>query len=61
MATSSVTHNFVLSDPESVKRLIDALDASASDRTSVHPIPGRELTDPHEIIAFMQKGEHHYV
>ena len=56
MATSSVTHNFVISDPESVKRLIEALDASASDRTSVHPITWRELTDPHEIIAFMQKG-----
>lgn len=55
MATSSITHNFVISDPESVKRFIKALDEADRDRTSVPDPPGRELTDPEEIAAFMKR------
>ena len=55
MATSSITHNFVISDPESVKRFIKALDKADRDRTPVPDPPGRELTDPEEILALMAK------
>lgn len=55
MATSSITHNFVISDPESVKRFIKALDEADRDRTPVPDPPGRELTDPEEIAAFMKR------
>lgn len=55
MATSSITHNFVISGPESVKRFIKALDEADRDRTPVPDPPGRLLTDPDEIAAFMEK------
>ena len=55
MATSSITHNFVISDPESVERFIKALDETDRDRTLVPDPPGRELTDPEEIAAFMKR------
>ena len=55
MATSSITHNFVISDPESVKRFIKALDEADRDRTPVPDPPGCELTDPEEIAAFMKR------
>lgn len=55
MATSSVTHNFVISSPESVQRFIDALDAADHDRTPAPSLPGRQLTDPKEILNLMAK------
>lgn len=55
MATSSITHNFVISDLESVERFIKALDEADRDRTPVPDPPGRELTDPEEIAAFMKR------
>lgn len=55
MATSSITHNFVISNPESVKRFIAALDASEQDRSPKQSLPGRQLTDPQEILALMRK------
>lgn len=33
MTTSSITHNFVISNPESVKRFIKAIDEADRDRT----------------------------
>lgn len=60
MATSSITHNFVISDSESIQRLLDALEAANMDRTPMNSITVRELTDPNEIIAFMQKREQLY-
>lgn len=53
MATSSITHNFVISDPESVKRFIAALDASKRDYIPKQSLPGRQLTDPQEILTLM--------
>lgn len=41
MATSSITHNFVISNPESVKRFVAAIEEAEYDRT----LPGRQLTD----------------
>ena len=44
MATSSITHNFVISNPNSVKHFIAAIDEA-----------DRELTNPQEILALMSK------
>lgn len=55
MATSSITHNFVISNPESVQRFISAIEEAEKDRSPKRPLPGRELTDPKEILAFMEK------
>ena len=42
MPTSSITHNFVISKPDSVKRFVDAIDASERDRTPKQTLPGRQ-------------------
>lgn len=55
MATSSVTHNFVISDHKTLKRFLDALDESDRDRTPKQKLPGRQLTDPKEILELMAK------
>jgi hypothetical protein len=55
MATSSITHNFVVSNPDSVRRFVDALDASEQDRTPKQTLPGRQLTNPDEILNLMAK------
>lgn len=55
MATSSVTHNFVVSGPKSVQRFVAALEEAEQDRTPKQVLPGRQITDPKEISAFMAK------
>lgn len=55
MATSSITHNFVISDPKSVERFVEAIDEADRDRTPKQTLPGRELTDPQEILNLMAK------
>lgn len=55
MATSSITHNFVISDPQSVKKFISAIDEADRNRMPVRSLPGRQLTDPEEIMALMAK------
>ncbi|CDA69606.1 putative uncharacterized protein [Clostridium sp. CAG:510] len=55
MATSSITHNFVVSNPNSVKRFVAALDEADHDRTPKQILPGRQLTNPQEILALMEK------
>ena len=42
MATSSITHNFVVSEAD-------------RDRTPKQTLPGRQLTNPQEILALMSK------
>ena len=44
MATSSITHNFVISNPNSVKLFIAAIDEADRDRTPKQTLPGRQLT-----------------
>ena len=51
MATSSITHNFVVSNPNSVKRFVAAIDEADRDRTPKQTLPGRQLTNPQEILA----------
>ena len=60
MATSSVTHTFILDDPAAVKRFAQALDASAKDQVSKSSVPVRELKDPNEILALMKKHKELY-
>lgn len=55
MPTSSITHNFVISNPKSVKRFIKAIDEADHDRTPKQVLPGRQLKDPKEILALMTK------
>lgn len=39
MPTSSITHNFVISKPDSVKRFVDAIDEAERDRTPKQTLP----------------------
>ena len=55
MATSSITHNFVISNPNSVKRFIAAIDEADRDRTPKQTLPGRQLTNSQEILTLMSK------
>lgn len=55
MATSSITHNFVLSDPNSIKRFVEAIEESERDRTPKEKLSGRQLTNSKEILALMAK------
>ena len=55
MATSSITYNFVISNPNSVKLFIAAIDEADRDRTPKQTFLGRQLTNPQEILALMSK------
>lgn len=55
MATSSITHNFVISGPERVQRFIDALDAAENDPAPKRSRVARELKDPQEIAELMAR------
>lgn len=55
MATSSITHNFVLSDRESIARFIEAVELSELDEPKPRIAHGRLLTDRREIIELMRK------
>lgn len=61
MATSSITHNFVVSNPNSVKRFVAAIDEADRDRTPKQTLPGRQLTNPQEILALMSKRKKEHV
>ena len=61
MASSSITHNFVISNPDSVKRFVEAIDEAARDRTPKQTLPGRQLTNPQEILALMAKRKKKHV
>ena len=55
MPTSSISHNFVISNPKSVERFIKAIEEADRDRTPKQKLPGRQLTNPQEILALMEK------
>ena len=61
MATSSITHNFVVSNPNSVKRFVAAIDEADRDHTPKQTLPGRQLTNPQEILALMSKRKKQHV
>ena len=55
MATSSITHNFVVSSPDSVERFVTVLDKAEQERIPNQVLPGRQLTDSKEILTLMSK------
>ena len=56
MATSSITHNFVINSPEGAQAFLSALDAAERARGQHRPqAHGRLLTDPKEIAALMAR------
>ena len=55
MPASSITHNFVISNPKNINRFVKAIEESDRDRTPKEKLPGRQLTDPKEMLALMSK------
>ena len=55
MATSSITHNFVISDPKSVESFVSAIEEAERDRMPARPPRGRLLTDSNDILALMSR------
>ena len=55
MATSSITHNFRVSNSKNVTRFVAAIDEAERDRTPKQTLPGRQLTNHKEILDFMSK------
>ncbi|MBR3622812.1 MAG: hypothetical protein IKN43_05640 [Selenomonadaceae bacterium] len=56
MATSSITHNFFITDPAAVERFVKALDEAEEEKRNRKPKKpvGRELTGE-ELAAFIGK------
>lgn len=55
MATSSITHNFVISTQEEVENFIRALEIAENKRAQPRTPPNeRLLTDPNEISALIR-------
>ncbi|MBR2215123.1 MAG: hypothetical protein IJ849_05120 [Selenomonadaceae bacterium] len=54
MATSSITHNFFITDPAAVERFVQALEEAEEEKRNRVPREpvGRELTAPEELAAF---------
>ena len=59
MATSSITHNFVIKG-DAVERFADALEVSFNMEVPERPPCGREVTDPEEIKALTMKWLKNY-
>ena len=55
MATSSITKNFIVSGQKQVEAFVDAIEASANDRTPRVPINVTYLQGAEEIVKFMEK------
>lgn len=63
MATSSIFHDFVISDKKTAKRFVDALEASRAfeekkkqDRNYKPEIQYEEIKDPHEIETILRSA-----
>ncbi|MBO6178782.1 MAG: hypothetical protein J6O04_06390 [Selenomonadaceae bacterium] len=57
MATSSITHNFFITDPAAVERFVKALDEAEEEKRNRKPKKpvGRELTNPEELANFAMR------
>ena len=55
MATSSITHNFVIKG-DAVERFADALEASFNMEVPERPSCGREVTDPEEAWSILRRA-----
>lgn len=60
MATSSITHNFVVSDPERFAEALAAAEQEAESRTPREQVAVRDVTDPAEIRSFWKKVDDKY-
>jgi hypothetical protein len=55
MATSSITHNFIINDPAAAERFANALEEAEKTRVELKPSMGKLLTDPDDIKALLMK------
>ncbi len=55
MATSSITKNFIISDQKQVEMFVDAIEASANDKTPRVPINVTYLQGTEDILKFMER------
>ena len=55
MATSSITHNFIITDPKVAERLAKALEESANDPPMPFTVDAEILNDPDELREFMER------
>ena len=60
MATSSIIHNFVLTDAESAASFAEALDEAERERTEHRPSAGKLLTESKEILNLMENWKKHH-
>ena len=60
MATSSITHNFVIEGKERVERFANAVEASWNEEVSEWPSTGREMPSPYELEKIMTKFMERY-
>ena len=55
MTTSSITHNFIITDPAAAERFAKALEESANDPPRPITVSVRHLREPDEIREFMER------
>lgn len=55
MAISSITKNFIISDQKQVEMFVDAIEASANDKTPRVPINVTYLQGTEDILKFMER------
>ena len=56
MATSSITHNFVIKGKERVERFANAIEASWNEVIpEEEPVPVRDITDPKEAREILRR------
>ena len=55
MATSSITHNFIITDPDEIERFAKALEESAAEPPKPCTVDYKYLKDPEELREFMKK------
>ena len=60
MATSSITHNFVIKGKERVERFANAIEASWNEVIPERPKAGRLVTNPKELKEIMAKFAERY-
>lgn len=61
MATSSITHNFVITDSGSAARFINALNEAEHDRIKPELSEGKLLTDSKDILNLMENWKNNHV
>ena len=61
MATTSIMHNFIVSNPESVEKFAKALEEAANDPPMPITVDVKFLDDPDEIRECMEKLERAYL